>query len=259
MKKTILYYPTKKDPIYGWLLEDEVMLASGFSGDVFKVCKEQKCDYVMKVIKPSKIPLYIKREICMQKICSEHNLCKPVVDFWLLQGGGGVIVTQVLEETLNTKLMKIEDIKGGKKRKRLKWEIIKQAIDLILRLHQIGIIHRDAHVNNIMFDDKGRIFFIDTGISYFMNETQYYQYKWGGLENQSLLLPNLLEDYSRLIYFFGNPISVMLNNLDYLIEVEINKYVEEGIDLLEAEKKTINKILKLKYYDLKILIKNTIN
>jgi hypothetical protein len=33
----------------------------------------------------------IKREICIQKICSKYNLCKPVIDSWFIENGRVII------------------------------------------------------------------------------------------------------------------------------------------------------------------------
>jgi serine/threonine protein kinase len=247
MRKTNLYYPTKKDPIYGWILADEAIIGKGFSSEVFKVCRRNNCDYVIKIIKKSKIPLHINREICMQNICADHNLSKHVEDWWILEGGGGVIITQFLKETLSFKFAKIKKMKGEKEKRKLRWNLIKRFIKLVSNLHNIGIIHGDARLDNIMFDYNDKIFFIDMGISFFMVEEEYYCKK--------TLLNNVVKDYGKLFHMqLYNPAKFMIDGLEEYMEREITKYIETGDDLLKAEKKVVNNILKLNYYNFRLLV-----
>ena len=45
---------------------------------------------------------------------------------------------------------------------------MKRAIFLILKLHQLGISHNDSHVENMMFDEHDRLYFIDMGVTDFL-------------------------------------------------------------------------------------------
>ena len=115
----------------------------------------------------------IKREICMQKTCAKHDLCKPVEDWWLIQNGG-VIITPILKETLRSRMVQVEPqvikeyirlngeiIPNQKTMEELSYlirsvlfELIKLGWRKILELHQIGIIHGDASQDNMMFDEQ---------------------------------------------------------------------------------------------------------
>jgi serine/threonine protein kinase len=183
-KRVVLFYPAKKHKVRGWSVEEEIKLGSGITSTVYQVCRKKNCEFVMKVMH-FEYHENIKREICIQKICAEYNLCKTIEDWWFLQGQGGVIIMPVLNKTLSS-AMNMDKFK--EKIKERDWEkfgeyltewfnddeniisyitYIKKAFRLILALHQLGIYHGDSHSGNIMLDKDNNLFFIDFGFSGF--------------------------------------------------------------------------------------------
>lgn len=83
-----IFIPTEKHPIKGWNIKDSIQIGkSSRYGDVMKVCKNENCNYVIKIISgEGSSHEKIKNEVRLQEICAEHNLCKPVEDWWLVEG-----------------------------------------------------------------------------------------------------------------------------------------------------------------------------
>jgi tRNA A-37 threonylcarbamoyl transferase component Bud32 len=169
--KIVIVFPTKKHSVNGWLAETEMFIGQGGYGAVFKVCKDKNCNYAMKVIRNYNID-EVKREICIQNICAEYNLCKPVIDWWLVQNGG-VIISPVMEETIYQKLNRINNtlyLKSQTYGEKKIATIIKNVWKLVFKLHELGIYHGDCHQGNIMTDGNDNMYFIDMGSSGFTLE-----------------------------------------------------------------------------------------
>ena len=284
-REIITVYPTKKHPIRGWLAEDEVKLGNGFFGNVFKVCKDKNCDFIMKVIHKSPHK-DIKNEIKIQKICSKYKLCKPITDWWLLQGEGGIIIMPVLKETLQQRLINIKikifnlfsvplkPPKSGdadfdhedKARKQAndlyrkkQFELTKQGWELILKLHQHGITHNDAHTSNLMFDEKDNLYFIDMAFSYIMggdysnekvnNEKVNNEKVNNNLSSSSLFNNSKVINAMTLLNDYGRVGSSLINwyKVKKELSLEIESLVTNGKSYKEAEKQVIENLLTKAY------------
>ena len=249
-EKNSSYYPATSHffrtvsinkPVRGWIIKDSKRLGKGYASNVFQVCKDENCDYVIKIIHSRKTSC-TKREICFQKICAEYGICKPVKDSWLFQDKGGVIIMPILKETLKYRLMK-------KKGNNNKWNMVKRALKLLLKLHiNLGIIHEDPHIENIMFDDTENIFFIDMGNAFSMVEEINIPY----------ILKSIINDYKKLFYHRNTVINHMLKNVADFIALDMKKHIDRGDDILKAEKKTVSFILNKNYNELRFLISKKI-
>ena len=240
----ILYYPTKKYHVRGWILEGDEIIGQGNASSVFKVCRDMNCDYVMKIINKNQ-HAHIKREICFQNICSTYKLCKPVEDWWLSEDKGGVIIMPILEETLSDRLKKVEKIKDLHKKNKEKWNLVKKAIRLILRMHKLGISHNDSHVENMMFDKHGRLFFIDMGVTDFLFNHP----------SRDPVTPFMI-DYNQLFYYRNRTINFMFRGFVSFIKTIIKENIEDGeTTILEAEENIVKNLINLNYRDLNTLIK----
>ena len=267
-RRIITVYPTKKHPIRGWLAEDEVKIGSGHYGNVFKVCRKKNCDFIIKVIHKSTHE-NIKKEICMQKTCAKHGLCKPVEDWWLLQGEGGVIITPVLNETLFDRILNVEVkvlddyfhldgvIPEGTDpllHKELdevifkdQFELIKLGWEMILKLHQLGIVHGDATADNIMLDENDRLYFIDMAFGIIMGKE--YTETSRKDNNISFFVADLMGDY----HLMSDTLTDVNNTYDvlYIIGTKMKDLVRNGKSYKDAEKEVIEKLLATRYEDFK--------
>jgi tRNA A-37 threonylcarbamoyl transferase component Bud32 len=249
MNKTVIEFPTKKYAFNGWVVEDEVLLGEGSFGDVFKVCKENNCNFAMKVIYDS-FHEDVKREICIQKICAKYNLCKPVIDSWLIQNGG-VIISPVMKYTLSQKIDEIlESFNSNNKLNNSKnkvVDIIKNVWRMILKLHKLGIYHGDALIDNIMIDDNDDIFFIDMGESGFSKE----------VKNNKDLLDLYVLDYQLASDVFKT--ANQCSHIYILIYESINNILIHNKDFsYKYEEKVINKLLNINYNDFYNMLKTQI-
>jgi serine/threonine protein kinase len=239
--KITIIYPTKKHKINGWLAETEISIGRGLYGNVFKVCKEKNCDFVMKVIYNYDINS-VRREICIQGICSKYNLCKPVADSWLIQNGG-VIISSVMEQTLLGKLTEVntDNFKTVNYRIKKLVELFKNSWILIFKLHKLGIYHGDCHTSNIMLDENDNLYFIDMGKSGFFLElsgkktTETYK---NNMMNKNIA------DYSNSVDFYTETDPTHISNILF---DKIQIHLDKGENYYEAEKKTINEMLNMDY------------
>lgn len=255
-KKTTIAFPTKKDPVFGWYVKSGTAIGEDSKfGDVFQVCKEKDCDYVIKIILGTSHKK-IKKEVKLQKKCEKNGICKPVEDWWLFKGkrsvhlenlflledsvfpqSGGVIITPILDETFGRK---VEKEKDEKKRR----EYLKDSWRVLLKLHQINIIHNDAHYNNLMFDKKGNLFMIDMGkaveVSPKKQPLVYYEGIMKDYESVPHNIPSLKKYYDVV--------------LDILKERMLSYVSQESLSIQETEKRSVEEILDMKDIDLDILV-----
>ena len=130
-----------------------------------------------------------------------------------------------------------------------KWNMVKRALNLLLKLHvNLGIIHEDPHIENIMFDDTENIFFIDMGNAFSMVEEINIPY----------ILKSIINDYKKLFYHRNTVINHMLKNVADFIALDMKKHIDRGDDILKAEKKTVSFILNKNYNELRFLISKKI-
>lgn len=155
-------YPTEKISVNEWLIKGGRIGAESMYGQIFIACKKLSCGYVLKVIK-GETHQEIENEVYFQKECAQAGLCKPVEDWWLCtddgdheKNRGGVIITPVLQYTVK------QAIKSGVTDDEL-INLVKSVIEITIKLHSVGIIHGDLHLNNVMVDSSDKVWFIDLG------------------------------------------------------------------------------------------------
>nr|QBK85667.1 MAG: protein kinase [Marseillevirus LCMAC101] len=287
MKKTVCI-PTQKIKVKRWIIKGGV-IGGGSYGVVSQVCRKENCDYAMKVISDSHE--VIKREVCFQKICASRGLCKPVDDWWLCDNEEkGVIITPMLHITIFDKRRPIgnDPITGeriyttpiaGKK----DWELIKKAIKLIFRLHEIGIRHGDAKEDNIMLDKDGKPFFIDMGCSgfyqnkdidinkeflrmkgFYISAIYEIANQYPNIKDVNLLPKNVqkriliesrlrpIGDYNMLILKEQNKkVPHYFYQIFKMIKNISRKYKNPDEPLIEIERKAVNKLLQKNYSEIK--------
>lgn len=227
-----IYYPCKPaagNDIKGWSIGEGFKNIRGVSGQVFRACRKNDCEFVMKIMNIDSHDT-IKGEICFQEICAKHGLCQPVIDWWLCSSGiGGVIISPILKATLKDRR---ETLENGEE----DWKLLKQALRLILKLHQLGITHKDTHLRNFMVDENDRVFLIDMGMS-------------------ELIAPNKSGsgDYTKLAYFccldILDPYFDQINGIPRHIAEVCKKSSDKIIDI---ETEMVENILSKSYDDIVI-------
>lgn len=249
-KRTIIVLPTKKDPVFGWHVKSKEPIGEKSRyANVFQVCKENDCDYVIKIIYGSSHKK-IKKEVRLQKKCAKHGICKPVEDWWLINRKSnessnmfsiilsnftarGVIITPILDKTLKSTL------EEGGEISRI-W--LKKAWRLLLKLHQINIIHNDSHYNNIMFDKKGNLFMIDMGMAIEVSpeiDPVFYYHKI--MEDYYETVPSGLRKYWDIV------LNILKENLVKYME-------EEKLTVQEAEKRAVEELTDMEDSELNALV-----
>jgi tRNA A-37 threonylcarbamoyl transferase component Bud32 len=197
----------------------------------------------------------VKREICIQNICSQHNLCKPVIDWWLVQNGG-VIISPVMEETIYQKLNRINNtlyLKSQKYGEKKITTIIKNVWKLVFKLHELGIYHGDCHQGNIMTDENDTMYFIDMGLSKFTLELP------GGKNTEKrkdAVMDKYIIDYANSATFLDE---TKVENITAILFDKIQVYLDNGENYYDAERKTINEMLNMSDKDFyNMLLENKI-
>ena len=245
-RKQIICYPAKKnlsqEGAERWEIKDGVELGNGYFSNIFQVCENHDCEYVMKLIK-NKDHEEIEKEVFLQKKCSESGICLPVIDWWLCPSSkeyGGVIISPIVDESLLGYIKSRSERSFSDNNRRMVWGMMKKALELILDLHRIDVVHRNLKLNHFMIDTDGRMFLIDMREGRLFNKTEekliYSDYV-------TLVRSEDDEDFHFDVLF----------GIGDRIEDEIrNSQDKEGNDTLsirEAEEKVVGDILKMSYHD----------
>jgi tRNA A-37 threonylcarbamoyl transferase component Bud32 len=202
---------------------------------IYEACKNENCDFVAKWMLegPDRDPdeesdLYLKpikpiEEALFQYRASQYNLAPKVRQVW--QCNKGIIIIMDALSTTAGDILKhleynqtskynisninsIEDyleyrpisIPDSEEQKNIKIDIVNKMINIINKLHKIGISHGDAHLDNFMFDKEGKIYFIDFGFS------------------EELSKFNNNRDYKSIISSIETCIKKGYTNLQYLLD-----------------------------------------
>lgn len=157
--KTTLCYPILEKLISGtdscdtyWELFYEIG-EEGTYGEIWSVCCKGKdlqpnCDHVLKYLPYKNNNTYggIINEINIQEKCSSLGMCPKIIDAWICQEGGAIVMS-LFEMTAEQMLLKY-------KSDHIRNIILVNIISLVDRLHTNGIYHGDLHLNNIMVQSQ---------------------------------------------------------------------------------------------------------
>jgi serine/threonine protein kinase len=134
-----------------------------------QVCESSKCSYVakwistipgMSIINPLDNPL---TEAEIQSRASDIDIA-PVVYQVLICPSGALIIMDKMDQTLGEKLLKRGVTLAEKK------QLIEKAFRCVDKLHNLGYVHRDTHLNNFMIDSNGNVKIIDFGLAHEIDE-----------------------------------------------------------------------------------------
>lgn len=159
-------------------------------GEIYTVCAENDCDYVLKYMPFDKENTEegITKEVNIQNKCAALNLSLPVIDAWLCDKGGALVMKKLDYTIANLLAEYTTDA--------VRSLILANIVMILDKLHLHGLYHGDLHLNNIMVKENNKnidrnlheleiynltrysYYFIDFGMSGELNEkTQKYIYK----------------------------------------------------------------------------------
>lgn len=161
-----------------WIYKQRIGKPSSY-GEVWQACCEKDCRYVAKyqsfgksdsisdLYYPTSTPKDIEKEIKLQDEIADKGLSVPIIDSWICEHGG-IIIMQALKETVSDLILQYKTITVRKM-------IINKIISLLDKLHKAGFYHGDAHLNNIMVTYDTDVY-LEGYKKYPKNEKQRYTY-----------------------------------------------------------------------------------
>lgn len=168
-----IFYNNEKQCAY-YKKGDQMGQPSLFGSIYYTCCDEENkppknCNHITKIVKFNNRKDYLNfyQEITAHQIAAKAGLAPAIVKVYLTEKQG-IIIMQKMKETLweimhrNIELfitLKIPEERVREIARGWATEIGK----LLIRFHELGLLHNDAHANNFMLDDKGKLYMIDFG------------------------------------------------------------------------------------------------
>ncbi len=143
-----------------WYLPSTGEKGHGVQGTVHEVCKNNDCDYVMKIIifNGGYTRKHFLKEVELQKEAFRLNVAPELIDSWICKDPYiGVIIMPALQRTLED-ILRDSTVKDEEKD-----EYIKDAFRILHILNGSNIFHRDSHLSNFMVDSNKMLKIIDFG------------------------------------------------------------------------------------------------
>ena len=153
------YFFKEKDELSSTWVKKQTIGKPGKEGTGYIVYKkgDQSIEYVMKEFKEKKSFSKVREEVKFQIIASLYGL-SPVIYEYGKKPRPYIIMDKMNGGTI------IDVIKKQKGKLTLKQQ--QELIDILKKLDEIGIIHGDDNLNNLMFNN-GKLYIIDFGMSTF--------------------------------------------------------------------------------------------
>jgi len=131
-------------------------IGRGSRGIVYETCEEKDCDFAAKIIHP--VPKTFFNEIICQIKVSEIGLAPMLQEIWKCKDTLLIIMNKLPKQTLQKYLenSKVSDVD--------KRRMVQKAFDIIDRIHEIGVLHGDCHMQNFIINGEDMIM-IDFGDS----------------------------------------------------------------------------------------------
>ena len=123
----------------GWIQKEHI--GYGAFSDIWKACCGDNCNFVLKRNRTGEIT-DLKREVVNQTKCANAGLCPKV--YYSSE-------TEFIMDRLD---LTVSDLFERYWDPNVNGLIVKSLFDLLDRLHQIGLIHGDLHLDNIMVKDE---------------------------------------------------------------------------------------------------------
>lgn len=194
------------------------VLGEGSYGKVSSVCEKTNCELVAKIIQfnfnsyPTQYVFNLfYAESLITKFAGEKGFGIPLKDFSLCKEGNDIKGIVIMEKYKNT----LDSIQTE-----LTFDLMKQLFDKVTIMHNVGILHRDLFLRNVMYKETptGKdIRIIDFGLSI----------PFG----QEIHKPFRAIDYLNLINDIENP-SLQKECLSYVKQLIDPSSLEQGQDWL---------------------------
>ena len=118
-------------------------------GDIYQVCCQQDCDYILKTQGRADYDREIKFYNMIYKVYPA--LVPKILDHFDCGYDGGAIFMEKMDLTLGRAIILLNNLDIDSTVKlQAKITIVEHLSVMIGLIHQLGIIHHDAHVNNFM-------------------------------------------------------------------------------------------------------------
>jgi tRNA A-37 threonylcarbamoyl transferase component Bud32 len=137
-------------------------IGRGSRGIVYESCEEKDCDFVAKIIHP--VPKKFFNEIICQIKVSEIGLAPMVQEIWKCKDTLLIIMNKLPKLTLQ------DYLENSKVSDRDKRSMVQKAFVIIDRIHEIGVLHGDCHMQNFIINGEDMMM-IDFGDSIYNNSS----------------------------------------------------------------------------------------
>jgi hypothetical protein len=214
MKKTIV------DPSCptGWV--EKEFIGEGSYSTIHKVCCGDNCNFALKRNRPYE-KINLKKEATDLTKCANAGLC-PKVHY----SSDDEFIMDKLDLPVYKLFSQYRDPAVNK-------SIVKSIFDLLDQLHQIGFLHGDLHLGNIMVKDQNPNVDPDRQMSeierYNQHNYRYYFIDISGIEIPSLISPSedaFLDDWDLLIIHLNE---LKRPYLDPLITEKVKELIDPSI------------------------------
>lgn len=138
------------DKNHNYTITDHVIgKGGGQKSTVYETCEEKNCQYVAKVEKTDESKKRENELLCQIK-ASIHNLAPKIYEIWMCQDKTVFIMDRLVGMSLGDYFSPKHKVNEDMKK-----EILRKAHEALEKLHSIGIIHGDPHLENfIVVNDK---------------------------------------------------------------------------------------------------------
>lgn len=183
--------------------------AEGSFGQIWQACMEKDCTYILKyqpykeedeLLGTPKVDReFVLNEVRMHKMLSDLGLAPKLVDSWLCENGG-VMIMKALSITVSSY------IKHNIDNERDCIAMVIKCLGLLNKLHILGYYHGDSHIDNMMLDRRRlsetgeleeftpyRLYFIDMGLSDILPEDK--EEKLLKIKNDYIIFGTSLHEY----------------------------------------------------------------
>lgn len=206
------------------------LIGSGQSGKVYDTLCNGKRGFVTKIIDIPRQIESLYNELYMQQIANKYGLAPRIIECLITDDNKAIIIMEKIEGKTLSDVLKM-DPSGD-----TLISLVPSIAKVFHKLHSIGIVHRDSHVENIYVQPDNSIIFIDFGKANRMI----------GLNGKMDIL-NIKKDYATLTHF------VDMEEFEHIKDIkEIYKKFVRAIDPhvnndLDAYRKKPYKFLGFKF------------
>ena len=203
-------------------------LAQNFNGE-FVVIKRLKMINFENIIENIQYEVIMLSRIRCNKIPKIIGIINEI-DF------KGFVMEYIQGDTLS-KLIKDNEYKFTKKEI---YSIIQQLIDIVIQLHEGGIVHRDIRTPNIIID-KGEVYLIDFGLSRWRDYNYDYNidFSFIGKVLITLLGTRLSDEKKKLELDWDNILDITIEQKSFLKRMLSESDFYESIYIVNREFKRV--------------------